>query len=216
MADFIIAVLSQKGGVGKSTLSRLISTAYAKSDWAVKIADFNTKQKTSVDWSAQRLEEAVEPDVPAEAYSSIKKVMKEPYDLVVCDGRPDSDAASLEIAKAANVVVIPSGVTLDDLRPQVLFANELISRGIKRSKILFVLNKTADSTVAIEDAREYVKSVGYSVTMNDLPYKTGYQMAQNSGRSVMETMYKTLNDKAVDLVNEIIKFGNDELKASAA
>ncbi|MBO9427781.1 ParA family protein [Labrenzia sp. R4_1] len=216
MTDFVIAVLSQKGGVGKSTFTRLIATAYAKSNWTVKIAGFNTKQKTSVNWAARRMHQGVTPEIPAEVFSSMKKVMKEPFDLVICDGWPDSDATSLDIAKEADVIIIPSGVSLDDLRPQVMFANELLNRGIKRNKILFVMNKTADSQVAIQDAQEYVTSVGYAVTENDLAWKTEYQIAQNSGRSVMETLYKTLNDRAIDLVNEIIKFGNDELKENAA
>lgn len=216
MGRLIVSVLGPKGGVGKSTLSRLIATAYANSDWTVKIADFNTKQKTSVNWAARRIHQGVTPEIPAEAFCSMKKVMKEPYELVVCDGRPDSDATSLDIAKAADVIIIPCGVSFDDLEPQVLFANELLNRGVNRNKILFVFNKTADSQVAIEDAREYITSVGYAVTQNDLAWKTGYQIAQNSGRSVMETLYKTLNDRAIDLVNEIMKFGNDKLKENAA
>lgn len=215
MPDFVIACLSQKGGVGKSTLSRMIATAYAKSEWTVKIADFNTKQKTSVDWSAMRLEQGIGPEVPTEAFSSVKTALKQDYQLMVCDGRPDSDTSSLEIAKAANVVVIPTGVTLDDLKPQVLFANELRTRGIPRQKIIFVLNKTADSTIAVQDAIEYIQSVGYNVTKTDLPWKTGYQIAQNSGRSVMETTYPSLNEKAVACVNEIIRFANVQMGVAA-
>jgi chromosome partitioning protein len=37
----IIAMVSQKGGIGKSTLSRLIAREYANAGWSVKIADLD-------------------------------------------------------------------------------------------------------------------------------------------------------------------------------
>lgn len=199
-----IACLSQKGGVGKSTLSRLIATTYAKAGWSVKIADFNTKQKTSVDWAAQRLDQALAPEIRAEAFSNVKLAMKDDVDLIVFDGKPDSEASTLEIAKAANLVLLPCGVTTDDLMPQVKFAHELVSRGIRRSDILFVLNKTLDSAVAIQDARNFLLDAGYQTARTDLPARTGYQMAQNSGRALTETPYPSLNERAGELAQEIV------------
>jgi len=37
----VIAVVSQKGGVGKSTCARLIAREYAQAGWNVKIADLD-------------------------------------------------------------------------------------------------------------------------------------------------------------------------------
>ena len=41
------------------------------------------------------------------------------------------------------------------------------------------------------------------MTKGDLPSKTGYQHAQNSGRSVAESAYPTLNERAEALAQEI-------------
>lgn len=71
-ATLIVSCLSQKGGVGKSTLARLVATAYATHHWRVKIADLNVKQKTSVDWSAVRMTNGIEPEVTAEAFMRAK------------------------------------------------------------------------------------------------------------------------------------------------
>lgn len=209
-----IACLSQKGGVGKSTFSRLIATAYAHSGWNVKIADFNTKQKTSTDWVALRLEQKTEPAIAAETFSSVKSALKQTdaYDLMVFDGRPDSDTSSLEIAKEADLIVIPVGVALDDLKPQVLFAHELMSKGIDRRKMIFVINRTVESQVACDDARSFVTGAGYRCAQTDIPMKTAYQIAQNSGRSILETTYSTLNARAGDLVAEIVKIANKQVK----
>lgn len=201
-----VSCLSQKGGVGKSTLSRLIAATYAHAGWRVKIADFNLKQKTSTDWAAIRMQNKVAPEVPAEAFSQVRAAMKqeENYDLMVFDGRPDSDASSLEIAKLSDLIVIPVGVTLDDLTPQVAFAHELRSKGVEKRRILFLINKSIESQIAIDDAREFVTSAGYLCGVANLPIKTGYQIAQNSGRSVMETSFPTLNERAEGVAEEIV------------
>lgn len=203
MPDFIIACLSQKGGVGKSTLSRLIARTYAAAGWRVKIADFNVRQKTSVDWVANRLDENVEPAIAAEPYSTPKNLKREDYDLVVADGKPDSDQTSLEIAKMSDLVIVPTGFSFDDLKPQIAFAAELAGKGIERSRILFVLNKITDSDLAVSEARQAIQQSGFTVASSELGAKTGYQMAQNTGRAISETKFPSLNDKAEELAAEI-------------
>ena len=46
----IIAFVSQKGGVGKSTLARALAREAAAAGLKTKIADLDTQQGTSVDW----------------------------------------------------------------------------------------------------------------------------------------------------------------------
>jgi chromosome partitioning protein len=200
----IIACLSQKGGVGKSTLSRLIARTYAQAGWRVKIADFNAKQKTSVDWAAIRLAENLQPEIAAETFSSVKSALNQDYDLMVFDGKPDADAITLDIAKEAALIVIPTSTSADDLVPQVKFAHELRSRGVNLRRLLFVLNKTGDSKKAIADAREYLTLAGYDVVEGDLSAKTGYEMAQNTGRALSESDFSTLNDRADRVVQQIV------------
>lgn len=200
-----IACLSQKGGVGKSTLARLVARSYAASGWRTKIADFNTKQKTSVDWASLRLEANIEPVVAAEAFNSVKIALRQGlhYDMMVFDGRPDSEVTGREIAKESDLIILPVGVTLDDLTPQVRFAHELLANGIERQRLLFVINKSVDSQVAVNDARSFVEAANYLVAKTDIPIKTGYQMAQNTGRAMNETNYATLNDRADSVAQEI-------------
>jgi hypothetical protein len=45
MTPTIIGIASQKVGVGKSTLARLIAREYAAADWNVKIADLDIGQE---------------------------------------------------------------------------------------------------------------------------------------------------------------------------
>ena len=199
-----IACLSQKGGVGKSTLSRLVARTYAAAGWRVKIADFNAKQKTSVDWVAQRQASDLKPEIAAETFTSIKPALAQDYDLMVFDGKPDADTQTIDIAKEAKLIVIPTSTSLDDLAPQIKFAHELRSRGIPMVRMMFVLNKTGDSRKAIMDARTYITDAGYSVANGDLATKTGYELAQNIGRALSESDFITLNDRANRVAQQIV------------
>lgn len=204
MPAIIIACLSQKGGVGKSTLARLIARTYAAGGWSVKIADFNTRQGTSLDWVAIREREQVDPVIQAAAYTSPTAMKREGVDLVVADGRPDSDQSSLDIARMATLNVLPTGLTLDDLKPQLLFARELLEKGIDHRRVMFVLNKTGESDVALEEARAYLQTSGLYVAEQDLSTRVGYQYAQNTGRAASESKYPSLNEKADTLAAQIV------------
>lgn len=184
MPELIISCLSQKGGVGKSTLARLVARTYAVAGWDVKICDFNTTQLTSAKWGATRLAGELLPQIATEAYHQPTRLKRETADLVVADGRPDSDQTSLDIARLSNLVIIPTGLSLDDLEPQLLFAHELVSKGVDRGRILFVLNKTVDSPAAVSEARAYLDA--YAVANRDIAQKISYQRAQNEGRALSE------------------------------
>ena len=72
----IIGVISQKGGVGKSTLARLIAREYAQAGWHVKIADLDIQQSTAVNWQARRLQNALEPVVAVERFGTVAQAMQ--------------------------------------------------------------------------------------------------------------------------------------------
>lgn len=201
-----IACLSQKGGVGKSTLARLLARTYAIAEWRVKIADFNVKQKTSVDWAALRMAQGIAPEIQAEAYNDVTKVLKlEPaLDLVIFDGKPDSDLQTTGLAKEAQLIIIPTGVSADDIVPQIRFGNELKMRGISAAKMLFVLNKTTDSDAAVSDARNFIEAAGFRVAKTFIPMKTAYINAHNSGRCIAETDFFSLNVRAETAAQEIV------------
>ncbi|WP_310707558.1 nucleotide-binding protein, partial [Burkholderia multivorans] len=50
----IVAFVSQKGGVGKSTLARALAREAAAGGLRVKVADLDTQQGTAVDWHRLR------------------------------------------------------------------------------------------------------------------------------------------------------------------
>ena len=137
----LIGVVSQKGGVGKSTLARLIACQYAVSGWNVKIADMDTAQGTTFDWQSRRLENNIEPVIAVEQFSTVDRALRlaDNYDLMVFDGKGHASKDTLQIATASQLVVMPTGTALDDLIPTIRLAHEMKQKGVASGKIAVAL-----------------------------------------------------------------------------
>ncbi|MCB1810536.1 MAG: ParA family protein [Candidatus Competibacteraceae bacterium] len=201
----IIAFVSQKGGVGKSTLSRALGKEAASGKLKVKIADLDTQQATSSDWYRQRLDANIDPVVPVELFRTAQQALAiaSQYDLFILDGPARTSKATLEIAQAADLVVQPTGASIDDLRPAVREFHALIKNGIPIDRLVFALNHIGTDAEAAE-ARNYATEAGYVVLDGYLPERPGYRQAQNGGYSITETRFAGLNKKADLLVQSLI------------
>lgn len=213
----LIGLISQKGGVGKSTLARLVAREYARAGWNVKIADLDVSQSTSFNWHGRRLSNGVEPLVAVERFGSVEQALKVQghYDLLVLDGAPHSTAATLRIAQACDIVVLPTGLSLDDLEPSVLLAHELVKKGIARAKIAFALCRVGESEGEIGEAREYIENAGYTALDGAIPEKIAYRRAADEGRTLTETRFASLNDRGDRLAQSVIDLATASQKKVA-
>jgi chromosome partitioning protein len=201
----VIAFVSQKGGVGKSTLARALAREAAAGGLAVKIADLDTQQGTSVDWHRTRLAAGIEPTVSAEAYRTANQALAVAahFDLLVIDGPARTSAGTLEIARVANLVVQPTGASVDDLKPAVREFHALAREGINGERLVFALNRIGTEAEEAE-ARAYIEDAGYQALVGCLPERPAYRKAQNVGFAVTETRYAGLNERADALIQALI------------
>jgi len=200
-----IGVISQKGGVGKSTTARLIAVNSAIAELDTKIIDLDIQQGTCTAWNSRRMQNNIAPHISVEQFPTVKAAIKKSsgYDLVIFDGSPHATKQTLEVSKVANLVVIPSGTSLDDLEPSVLLCHELKSKGVSRDKIYILLSKVGSSDVELTEAKEYLQRSGYNYFENYIPEKTAIRRALDSGRCANETDYKSVNEKVQKAVDEI-------------
>lgn len=206
MASVQIGMVSQKGGVGKSTLARLIAREYAAAGWTVKIADLDIRQATSTHWKHRRERGALQPEVAVESFRTVEQASRVAphYDLLVFDGPPYSSDTTMAIAKACQVVIIPTGLCLDDLEPSILVGHELVEKGIEKDRIAFALCKVGESQPEIAEAREYIAKAGYHALNGELPDRTAYRRAHDAGRALSEVRVESLRSKAEELAQSII------------
>lgn len=200
-----IGVLSQKGGVGKSTISRLIAREYAAASWKVKIADMDISQATCSNWNRRRMYYNLTPEVSVENFGKVSQAFAtKDFDLIVFDGAPQSSRMTLEISQGVDLVILPTGVSLDDLEPTVKLANELKANGIDKSKICFAINGVGNSAVELEEAVNFIHESTYCLLEGYIPEKTAYRKASDNGKALTETPFDSLNQVASLLAQSIV------------
>ena len=203
---YIIGMVSQKGGVGKSTLARMMAREFVTGGLSTKIADLDTQQQTCTHWAGRRAEHAVTPELQVQSFASVKTALEEAprFDRRTLDGMPNASDQTFEIAKAADLVVIPTGQTVDDLHPGVVLAHALRKKGIAQDKIAFAMFKTTGSERENAAARQYLTEAGYTVLEGEVSVSTAYGSASDIGKAITETSFKSLNERASKLAQSVI------------
>ncbi len=204
----IISFLAQKGGVGKSSLARLVAVEASRLKLQVAIADLDTRQSSCVAWLERRQESGPRRRqvkvVSAAGADEVLKLAGE-FDLVVVDGAPHSSPVSLDVARLSDLIVIPTGLSLDDLDPAAVLVNNLIGAGIDRGRIVISLYAIADSKPELAAAREYLDRGGYTVLPGEIQFRTSYQKASDRGLTISEIpQYPTLRKRAFDMSSAIV------------
>jgi chromosome partitioning protein len=193
----IATFLGQKGGVGKSALARVLAVAAARAGQRVLIADFDLEQLSCVEWGAMRLRQGIEPEVEARAFKSTKKLRKtiDGFDLVVADTRGLADDLTVELAEESDVVFLPTGTSMDDLRPTLALARKLARKTSER-RIVLVLSRVGRSERQIEDALSRIETEGFQVLDVHWPQRDGFSAEFDSGRAGSEARNPHLRQAA--------------------
>jgi len=201
----VIGVVSQKGGVGKSTLCQLIAREAASQGKAAKILDFDVKQMTSVDWVRERLQRDLEPAVEAEPTKDVRKALKlnRDYDVILLDGAPGTPKRTTEMVRECDLIILPTGASRADLVPMLALARRISQLKHDAAGPFFALCRVlTDSEVA--DARAQIDAAGFTTLDGELIERPGYRAAQNAGRSASETAFASLNERAKKLARAIL------------
>jgi len=209
---YIIGCISQKGGVGKSTIARLIAREFAAADYKVRIADLDLHQSTATSWVRERIKNDIKPDIASEPAKSISAAIKnaDGVDVLIFDGKPYADQQTMDIAKAAGILVIPSGASRDDLFPTVKIVHALVSKGIPARKIRIVLN--GNFTEAEEaDARAYLAEAQLACLDSALPNMASYRLAMNNGYAASEVKVPRLRELAQKIASSVAELAMEEV-----
>ena len=201
----IISLISQKGGVGKSALSRLIAVEYAKAGWSVKIGDLDTGQGSTAKWKARRDQHGIEPEIPVEKYATVERAIKdaEHYDLMVLDGPAFAERRGLSMARASELIIMPTGYSLDDMEPQIETAYELEDNGINSDHIVFVFCRTEGSVSEDAAARAYLKKARVNILDPVFLERPSIRQAHNMGKAASEVSFPSIKSKILLLAQAV-------------
>ncbi|MGD9785702.1 MAG: AAA family ATPase [Hyphomicrobiaceae bacterium] len=209
----VVAFVSQKGGVGKSTLARALAAVVQFTGLAVRIADLDPQQATAMRWGSLRQSQVPATAVDVKGYRTSEAAIADgqSLDLIILDAPCRSDRSTLTIAQHAHLVVQPTGPSLDDLYPAILLFHELVAAGIPKSRLVFAICRTLTAGEEA-DARAYLEQAGYAVLPGAIAERSAYRAAQNQGRAITETTHKDLNQRADDLITALLARIGDEAK----
>ena len=98
----VVAFISQKGGVGKSTLARALAAVAAHARLKVMVADLDPRQHTLMHWEKARRENKIAPSLIVEACDDVETALAAAAkcDLLIVDAPGHVDQGTLAIARA--------------------------------------------------------------------------------------------------------------------
>ena len=105
---YIIAVVAEKGGVGKTTLALDLAVTATRKGHSVAVLDVD-QQATASKWTDRRSEDRpwVVPTHASRIAASIEQARGQGVDFIVIDTPPHSSTEAAEAARRADVVVAP-------------------------------------------------------------------------------------------------------------
>ncbi|MEM7778829.1 MAG: ParA family partition ATPase [Pseudomonadota bacterium] len=207
-APTTIAIVSQKGGSGKTTLAVNLATraAQAKRESCVIDTDPQATAAAWSDWRGDYLPVVVTAP-PARLGRTIESAKKNGVDFVVIDTPPHADAAAREAIKAADTVLIPTKPRAFDLAALEPIA-DLISFAEKPAFV--VLNAVpSGATKLAEQARKAAAGMDLKVCPIELGDRAAFHRSSAKGETASE--FKP-DSKAAKEVDGLWKWLNRTLK----
>ena len=190
MSAKIIAVVNQKGGAGKTTLTMLLAGSLADRGKRVLVADADA-QNTAVHWSGMGggFPAQVE-DVSGEENKLHKALRKraEEFDYIVIDSPPAASApvtaSALRAAHLALVPVIPSPL---DLWASVRIREAIVLARNKNPELeaRLVVNQMQPNTVLAREVLAMLPEFGIPMLAASLKSRTAYRECAALGGSIL-------------------------------
>jgi chromosome partitioning protein len=208
----ILAVLNQKGGVGKTTLSIHIAAALAKQGKRVLLVDADP-QGSALDWAASRAGEPLFPVIGLPKASLHRELpgLSKNYEIVVIDGPPRVYEVTRSAILASDIVLVPVQPSPYD----VWAAKEIVdllgeASGFKENlKNAFVINRKVVNTAIGRDVTDALASYPLPVLKTAITQRVGFAESAAQGGTVLDTDPNSRASQEVRaLVDEIMELAS--------
>ncbi len=180
-----VALIAQKGGVGKTTLGVNLAVAAEAAGLLTILFDLD-HQESAVTWSERRGAEKPHVEFLTERRlpDGLAAAAKEDFALALIDTPPAAGPQALTAAQAADLVLIPCRPSLVDLDAIRRTAQLVKSAGVPA----FVVFNAAPpgATTLIEDARAIVEAAGLSAAPVVVRERSAFRGAWPQGKAAAE------------------------------
>ncbi|MEZ0497934.1 ParA family partition ATPase [Sphingomonas sp. IW22] len=197
-----VAIISQKGGAGKTTLAIHLAAAAQAAGRVALIVDTDP-QATASQWASWRND--APPEVidspPPRLAAKVAAASGQGADFIVIDTPPHADSAARAAVEVADLVLIPCRPSAFDLSA-IQTTAKLVQLLKKPAFVVFTAGSPNAPRIYAE-AGELVDSFGTPPCPVLVPDRAAYRHASAEGRSVMES---EPSGKAADEIRDLYKW----------
>jgi chromosome partitioning protein len=180
----IVALISQKGGAGKTTLAVHLATRAAADGRATAVIDLDP-QATAASWGDRRQEEA--PEVISGQAVRLPALIKAAEDngaeFLILDTAPNADQTASLAARAADVVLIPCRPATFDL--EAIATTLMLAKAAGKPSYV-VLNAVPPRSPIGKEAAEGLALQGAQVAPHMLTHRAAFSHGVIDGRTAQE------------------------------
>ncbi len=181
----VVAVVAEKGGVGKTTLALTLAVSAVQSGRKVAVFDLDP-QATAAQWTDRRTHEfpwvVATPATRLDA--AIANAKGQGVDFIVIDTPPHAGTDAVEAARRADLVLVPVEPHLYTLETLPKLGDLLKLAG--GTPALFVVSKAAIQGKEAQDAAAYITAQGFTVCPVTLYLRAAHRHAGNVGQTAQE------------------------------
>lgn len=180
-----IAIISQKGGAGKTTLALHLAAAAHDAGRVALIIDTDP-QATASQWAAWRQD--APPEVidspPPRLAAKVAQAKGQGADFIVIDTPPHADTAARAAVEIADLVLIPCRPSAFDLSA-IQTTAKLVQLLRKPAFVVFTAG-SPNAPRMYQEAGELVMGFGTPACPVQIPDRAAFRHASAEGRTVME------------------------------
>ena len=210
----VVAIVNQKGGTGKTTLSINLASAFAELHSTLLLdAD---PQGSAIDWADSRSTPQMNLDALELPQGNLQREIRslsQSYYWIIIDGPPGIGRTSAEAVRIADIVLIPTKPSPFDVWAcadvvEAVKARQENTGGLPMAYFVITMARPRTRLVGQVDAAlaEYgVPALGARTTE-----RVAYPMSAIEGKSVLDSRDRTAQQEILTMRDEIVRLANGD------
>ena len=209
----VVAIVNQKGGTGKTTLSINLASAFAEL-YPTLLMDADP-QGSALDWADSRATAQMNLDAcgvePSRLLRDVRSLAPS-YGWIIIDGPPGIGRISADAVRASDIVLIPSKPSPFDVWAasdivEAVKARQETSGGIPWA--FFVITMARPRTRLVAQVNVALAEYGLPVLDARTTERVAYPMTAMEGKSVLDSRDRAAQREILAVRDEIERLAND-------